>query len=272
VAYSTYLGGDSGDQIESIAVDEHGHAYVGGGTASSNFPTTPGAYQPAFAGGRDGFVTKLNRSGSGLVYSTFIGGDNEDTVFDIALDRTGAVYVAGYSRSLDFPTTPDAFQPTFAGPEDAEIRSDAFVAKLNRYGSALAYSTYVGGSDQDVATGLAVDEAGRVSITGTTASHDFPTEDAIQPAYGGNFDAFVTKLNRKGSALVYSTYLGGSAPDSGRGIAVGQTGNAFVVGSTDSLDFPTTVHAAQPVSAGSGDAFVVKIGAGKAKDDHAGKE
>jgi hypothetical protein len=273
VVYSTYLGGDSGDLAESIAVDENGHAYVGGGTASSEFPTTPGAFQPTFAGARDGFVTKLNRSGSGLVYSTYLGGDSEDTALDIVLDRKGAVYVAGYSRSLDFPTTPDAFQPTFGGPEDPEIRSDAFVTKLNRHGSALAYSTYVGGNDQDVADGIAVDEAGRTYITGVTASPNFPTVDAVQPAHGGNFDAFVTKLSRKGSALVYSTYLGGSDADFGQRITVDQRGNAYVIGFTDSLDFPTTVHAFQPTSAGSGDVFVVKIGAAKkAEGDGKGKQ
>jgi hypothetical protein len=265
VVYSTYLGGSNGDIGEGIAVDENGHVHVGGGTASSDFPTTSGAFQPIAPGEteQNGFVTKLNRSGSGLVYSTYLGGASEDVAFDIAIDRKGAVYVTGFTRSLDFPTTADAFQPTFAGPADPEFRSDAFVTKLNRSGSALVYSTYLGGGGQDVGDSIAVDDRGRAYVTGVTDSPNFPTVDAFQPAPAGNFDAFVTKLNRTASALVYSTYLGGSNTDFGRGIAVDKVGNAYVTGSTDSPNFPTTVDAFQPTSPGADDAFVAKIGAAR---------
>jgi hypothetical protein len=269
VAYSTYLGGSVGELAEGIAVDENGNAYIGGGTSSPDFPTTSGAFQRALNGVRDIFVTKLNRRGSGIVYSTYLGGDDDDHAFDIAVDGSGAVYVTGYTRSLDFPTTADVFQPTFAGPEEGEFRSDAFVTKLNRRGSALVYSTFLGGGHQDGGDGIAVDQAGRAYITGVTESPNFPTVDAVQPALAGTLDAFVTKLNRRGSAVVYSTYLGGSSNDFGRSIAVDKAGSAYVTGDSGA-DFPTTTGGFQPTSPGSGDAFVAKIGAAR-REGHAGR-
>jgi hypothetical protein len=262
LVYSTYLGGSSFDPSRGIAVDRKGNAYVGGTTASFDFPTTPDAFQPAFAGGaQDAFVTKLNRRGTALLYSTYLGGSGLDTGFGgvgLAVDEDGNAYVTGATNSPDFPTTPGAFQTAFAGGA-----FDSFVAKLNRRGTALLYSTYLGGSGSDFGLGdVAVDEDGSAYVTGTTNSPNFPTTpDVFQPAFaGGANDAFVTKLNRRGTALLYSTYLGGGGSDRGRDIAVDEDGNAYVTGSTDSANFPTTPGAFQTAIAGSNDAFVAKIG------------
>jgi hypothetical protein len=268
LVYSTYLGGSSFDPSRGMAVDKKGNAYIGGTTASPDFPTTPDAFQPAFAGVQDVFVTKLNRRGTALRYSTYLGGSGNDQGaggVGLAVDEDGNAYLVGLTNSLDFPTTPDAFQPAFAGGSN-----DAFVTKLNRRGTALLYSTYLGGSGTDFGLGdVAVDEDGSAYVTGATDSLDFPTTpDAYQPAFAGGLrDVFVTKLNRRGTALLYSTYLGGSGSDSGRDIAVDEDGNAYVTGNTDSLNFPTTPGAFQTVIAASNDAFVAKIGDDDEDDD-----
>jgi hypothetical protein len=259
LAYSTYLGGSSFDQSRGVAVDATNHAYVTGWTHSTNFPTTAGALQPAR--GDDGrasdiFVTKLNPTGSGLVYSTYIGGGGSDAGEGIAVDSNGNTYVAGSTNSTNFPVTAGAFKPSYGGS------GDAFVTKLNPAGSALVYSTYVGGSDVDGATAIAVDPMGNTYITGLTLSPDFPTNSgAVQPAFAGTADAFVTKLNSAGSALVYSTYLGGAGSDAGNGIATDGDGSAYVTGVTLSTDFPSTTGSFQPIYGGgnNGDAFVAKL-------------
>jgi beta-propeller repeat-containing protein len=263
LSYSTYLGGSNFDVGSGIAVDASGNAYVTGYTLSTDFPTTPGAFQTAHASGGsyNAFVTKLNPAGSApLVYSTYLGGSVNDAGHRIAVDAAGNAYVTGYTRSTDFPTTPGAFQTTFQGGFD-----DAFVTKLNSTGSAPpVYSTYLGGNDQDEGLGIAVDAAGNAYVTGTTRSTNFPTTPgAFQatPGGNGNDDAFVTKLNPTGSApLVYSTYLGGSGVDGGYGIAVDAAGNAYVTGFTSSTDFPTTPGAFQTANQGIvGNAFVTKL-------------
>ena len=213
--YSTYLGGSTLDLGSSIAVDPAGNAYVTGGTDSSvNFPTA-NPFQAVLGGGRvDAFVTKLNATGSALVYSTYLGGDSIDIGNSITVDAAGNVYVAGQTESTNFPTA-SPIQPANDG------LSDAFVTKLNAAGDALAYSTYLGGTSGDSGFSVAVDAAGNVYVTWSTESTNFPTASPIQPAHaGGGSDAFVTKLNAAGNALVYSTYLGGNSPDSGNGIAV----------------------------------------------------
>jgi len=264
--YATYLGGSGDDLGLGIAVDDDGSAYVAGTTTSLNFPTTPAIFQPANAGSQDVFVTKLNRSGTELIYSTYLGGSgNEATVsaVGLAVDKNGNAYVTGNTTSSDFPTTPGAFQSAFAGgPSDTPL--DTFVTKLNHTGTALIYSTYLGGSDGfDVGFAITVDDTGNAYVTGPTNSTNFPTTPgAFQPAFAGGFaDTFVTKLNRRGTALVYSTYLGGSSSfDSGRDIAVDDTGNAYVLGDTGSSDFPTTPGAFQPAFAGGfADTFVTKL-------------
>jgi hypothetical protein len=247
--YSTYLGGSSSDGGSGIAVDASGNVYVSGGTSSSDFPTTPGAFQTTYAGGsNDGFVSKLNAAGSALIYSTYLGGTGADSASAIALDAAGNAYVIGSTLSSNFPTTPGAFQTTYPGGEDS------FVSKLNANGSALLYSTYLGEGD---GFGITIDAAGNAYATGN-AGLGFPTTPgAFQTTC---CSAFITKLNAGGSALLYSTYLGGSNFDQGYGIAVDASGNAYVTGTTTSSDFPTTPDAFQ-TAGGKGDVFVSKLNA-----------
>jgi len=259
LVYSTYLGGVDWDGGLAIAVDSSGNAYVTGETYSLNFPTK-NPIQASLRGlYADAFVTKLNPSGTALVYSTFLGG-SYGPVYDIdygngiAVDDSGSAYVVGSTWCTNFPTV-NPIQASNAGVRDV------FVAKLNPPGTALVYSTYLGGSNDDNGNGIAVDSTGSAYITGATNSTDFPTINAIQPSIGGNTDAFVTKLNPSGSALVYSTYLGGNGSDNGWGIAADSSGAAYVAGATSSTNFPT-VNPIQASNAGGNDAFVTKIDSG----------
>jgi pimeloyl-ACP methyl ester carboxylesterase len=188
-----------------------------------------------------------------LVYSTYLGGNGTDYTWtgDIAVDSIGNAYAAGLTLSTDFPTA-NALQATLKGSYDA------FVTKLNAAGSALVYSTYLGGNAEDIGGGIAVDSTGNAYITGYTNSTDFPTANALQATLKGSYDAFVTKLNAAGSALVYSTYLGGNSIDTGYAIAVDSTGNAYITGYTNSTNF-STANALQATLRGSSDAFVTKI-------------
>ena len=254
--YSTYLGGSNYDWGEGIAVDNAGNAYTMGWTRSSNFPTTAEAFDTSHNGGEDAFAVKLNADGNALVYSTYFGGSDSDRGEGIAVDNAGNAYTMGWTRSSNFPTTAEAFDTSHNGYEDA------FAVKLNADGSALVYSTYLGGSRGDYGYGIAVDNAGNAYVTGRTDSTDFPTASPLQGSHGGgDYDAFVAKLNADGSALVYSTYLGGSNYDCGYGIAVDSEGNAYVTGYTQSADFPTA-NPLQGSRGGEYDAFVMKIGIG----------
>lgn len=257
LVYSTYLGGSGDDSGISIAVDASGNAYVTGTTNSTDFPVTPGAFQTTFAGVEDAFVTKLNTTGTALIYSTYLGGSGDDEGFSLAIDASGNAYVTGFTNSSDFPVTAGAFQTTFAGLEDV------FVTKLNATGTALVYSTYLGGVGDDEGFGVAVDISGNAYVTGVTNSTNFPvTAGAFSTVYnGGLFDSFVTKLNPAGTALVYSTYLGGSNIDEGLSIAVDAAGDAYVTGLTNSTNFPVTPGAFQSAFAGIIDVFVTKLNA-----------
>jgi hypothetical protein len=262
LVYSTYLGGRtvagqfSGNQARGIAVDTAGNAYVTGDTVSTAFPTTPGAFQRTLGSshGPNAFITKLNAAATALVYSTYLGGSGYDQGFGIAVDAAGNAYVTGSGFSTDFPITPGAFQRTLGGS------FDAFVTKLNATGTALVYSTYLGGSGTDFGFGIAVDGAGNAYVTGATTSTDFPTTSgAFQRTLGGSWGAFVAKVNDMGTALVYSTYLGGSNYEEAHGIAVDAAGNAYVTGLTQSRNFPTTPGAFQRTMSGLESAFVAKI-------------
>jgi hypothetical protein len=261
LVYSTYLGGSvSADNGLGVALDVSGNAYVTGFTSSANFPTTPGAFQRTFVGREDAFVSKLNATGTALVYSTYLGASNGAVAARaIALDTLGNAYVTGFTDSANFPTTPGAFSRMFGGTEDA------FVSKLNATGTALLYSTYLGGGTNSVNQGLgiALDGGGSAYITGFTNSGNFPTTSgAFQRTIGGGFeDAFVTRLNATGTALAYSTYLGGSSGDEGFAIALDRGGNAYVTGFTESANFPTTPGAFRRTFGGSEDAFVIKLNA-----------
>jgi len=254
LTFSTYIGGNSDEYGIGIAVDGSGNAYITGGTASTNFPTLS-AYQSSNAGGtNDAFVTKLNSNGSTLAYSTYIGGSNYDAGRGIAVDGSGNAYITGTTGSMNFPTF-GAYQSSNAGGTN-----DAFVTKLNSNGSTLAYSTYIGGSNNENGIGIAVDGSNNAYITGFTQSTNFPTLSAYQSKFGGINDAFVTNLNNSGSALTYSTYLGGGSTDYGHAIAVDGSGNAYVTGSTISTNFPT-FGAYQSTFVGiHDDAFVTKMG------------
>src|ERR1051326_2162352 len=232
LSYSTLLGGFN-DYGYAIAVDPAGNAYVTGYTNSATFPTTVGAFQTTFSGSVDAFITKLNPTGTALVYSTFLGGYNTDVGYAIAVNSAGNAYLTGYTYSYDFPTTPGALRST-------NVASDAFVTELNVTGNGLVYSTLLGGSDYEYGDGIAVDTSGSAYVTGYTYSADFPTTaGAFRTANSGSTDAFVAKLNASGTNLLYSTYLGGSGFDYPSAIAVDSSGNAHVVGYTDSLTYPT---------------------------------
>ncbi|HUO59005.1 MAG TPA: SBBP repeat-containing protein [bacterium] len=259
LAYSTYLGGTSDDDIYAIAVDSGGDAYVTGSTVSTDYPTTPGAYSSSSSGGV--VVTKLNPTGNALVYSTFFGGSGGETGTGIAVDASGNAYVAGLTNSTDFPTTPGAFHPAVGC-----MTNSAFVLKLNPAGSSLIYSTYLNGTTgltcYSDANAIAIDSAGNAYVTGQTDYTDFPTTPgALQTTLVGGSasgDAYIAKLNPAGSGLVYSTYLG-SVDGDGFGIAVDGAGNAYVTGRAEYTPFPTTPGAFQSVLNGGGDAFALKL-------------
>jgi Beta-propeller repeat len=276
--YSTFLGGTGEETGNGIAVDKKGYAYLTGFTTSTDFPTTPDAFQPddphPFVDendlGEDAFVAKLNYRGTALKYVTYIGGSGIDEGFGIAVDKEGNAYITGPTESDDFPTTPGAFDETFDGaplndPNNPDLcECDAFVTKLDEDGSELDYSTYLGGTgdDRTEGFGIAVDKEGNAYVTGETTSPDFPvTPGAIQTVHtdaGAAYDAFVTKLDEDGSELDYSTYLGGTGDDFGDGLALDSNGRAFVAGSTFSVDFPLK-RAFDTELGGDEDAFVAKL-------------
>jgi uncharacterized protein (TIGR03437 family) len=260
LTYSTYLGGSSNDTVHAIAVDVQGNVYLAGETVSADFPTTPGAFQQKHAGipGNDcsiftgcylpdAFVTKLDASGK-IVYSTYLGGSGYDIAYSIAVDTQGNAYVAGTTVSPNFPVTSGAFQTSALAQS-----THAFVAKLNSSGSALVYSTLVGGSGSESVAGIRVDAAGNAYVAGSTTSPDFPvTAGAFQTTaakstnpYIAISNGFVVKLNAAGSAAVYLTYLSGAQGSVPQAMALASTGEVFVSGSTASPDFPITKGAYQ---------------------------
>ncbi len=258
LVYSTYLGGDANDSGEGIKVDSAGNVYLGGDTFSTNFPTA-NPIQAALGGNGDAFVLKVNAAGNALVYSTYLGGSAREACEDLAIDSAGNAYVTGDTESNNFPTA-NAFQSSNGG---TVLLQDAYVAKINAAGSAFVFSTYLGGTGGEVGFGIAVDAASNVYVAGATGSNTtFPTANALQCARAGGADVFATKFNAAGSALVYSTYLGGAAGDEARGVALDALGNAYIAGFTSSADFPT-VNAIQSTFGGTappgGDAFLFKL-------------
>ena len=237
LVYSTFIGGFGDDQANAVTIDGSGNAYIAGLTNSSDYPTVNAA-QNTFGGGSgqgcgDAFVTKVNSAATAISFSTYLGGTGCDIARGVALDASGNVYVTGSTPSPGL-ATPGAFQTTIGAS------GDAFVARYSNSG-ALGYFTYLGGEGTDNGNGIAADSSGNAYVTGLTTSISFPTANAIQSTNGGSAgDAFVTKLNNAGSALVYSTFLGGSDVDSGRGISVDSAGNAYVAGLTNSAEFPLT--------------------------------
>jgi hypothetical protein len=257
LVYSTYLGGNAYDRATGIAIDGAGEAFVTGYTTSTTFPTAS-PFQSSYGGGfDDAFVTRINATGSALVYSTYLGGTGTDVGEAIAVDSAGEAFVTGYTVSTDFPTA----SPIQAAHASDGSGDDAFVTKLSSAGSALVYSTYLGGNDTDVGSGIAVDAAGDAFVAGATSSSNFPVASPIQSFLSSSFtnDVFVTELNPTGSAFVYSTYLGGTGADGAYGLALDGYGDAFVVGSTASTNFLTSLAFQTANAGGTTDAFVAKI-------------
>ncbi len=264
--YSTYLGGIEGsmgceeyeDEIAySLAVDNEGCAYITGGTICSDFPITPGAISKRHNGNFDVFVTKLNSDGSRLLYSSFLGGESEDIGRSIALDEEKNIYIVGSTDSWNFPTTKGAFQEN---RKRTIYGASGFITKISPDGSKLIYSTFLGGSDINLCISLALDKEKYAYVTGLVTSSDFPTtENAYDKTMNGSNDIFISKLNSNGSALIYSTFLGGSEKEAGISIAVDEEGCAYITGSTDSSDFPTTENVWSRNLRGKNDIFITKI-------------
>lgn len=257
LTYGTFLGGSNrNSRAYGVAVDRDGAAYITGSTTFAGFPTK-NPFQLKLNGPSDAFVTKLDSAGQ-LVYSTYIGGSNTEEGRSIAVDSFGNACVVGRTFSSDFPIK-NAVQSIFAGGPG--IRAfDAFVLKLGLDGGSLIYSTYLGGSDMDLASGVAVDPAGDAYVCGLTASLDFPVTNAVQPQYGGGpATGFITKLSPAGAQLLYSTYLGGSGDDEINAIAVDDQGNAWVGGWTQSTNFPTRDPFQSEHAGGTWDAFLTRL-------------
>ena len=246
LSYAMALGGLSDDEGNAVAVDAVGNVYVAGFTRSWNFP----ANGPT-GGSLDLFLTKFDPTGTIMLSSAFIGGNGADETRGLAIDAAGNAYIAGVTRSTNFPTV-NAVQTTLNG------LSDAFVIKISATGYGIVFSTYLGGSDLDEGAGVAVDAATNVYVTGTTRSGDFPTASPRQAAHAGHLDAFVSKLSPTGNALLYSSFLGGTLSETAFGIAADPAGNVTVVGTTNSFNFPVQ-NAAQSSLAGLFDAFVSRM-------------
>jgi len=255
LVYSTYLGGSGDETVDGLWVSSGGQAIVVGATSSSNYPVY-GAYQGTHGGGYDCFVTRLASDGTGLVYSTYLGGSGDEYPHAATLGSDGWVYLTGGTLSWDFPAS-NACQPDHAGGV-----YDAFVVKLSSSGSELHYSTYLGGSDADYGYGIASDSSGRAYVCGDTYSPDFPTPNGYQPGHGGtpsaDSDAFVCRLSPSGTELQYSTYLGGDGNDGADGVIPDDSGGACAYGYTSSTDFPRT-NACQNTHGGGYDVFITWV-------------
>jgi Cep192 domain 4/Beta-propeller repeat len=264
LVYSTYLGGTGDDFASSIASDSNGNAYVGGLTSASNFPVTYGSLQTSYSGGPfDGFVAKINPAGSNLVYSTYLGGSQEDHVNGIALDSSGDVYLTGQTNSANFPVK-SGFQPQYTAASCGSALSnspcfESFVSELNPTGTALVYSSYLGGTAASYGSDIALDSSGAAYVTGWTTSRDFPvTQGAYDTAWGGANEIFVAKIAATGGAISYATYLGDIYPDQANAISVDGSGNAWIAGFTYGGKFPVA-SPLQEASGGLYDAVVSEI-------------
>jgi len=257
--FSTLLGGSGAEQLTGLAVDGTGNIYVGGHTTSLDFPLAGALQLSKTSGNRSVFVSKLNSTGTALIYSTYLGGNGDDPGFRLTVDSAGNAYVVGATNSSNFPTR-NAFQAINAGGYDA------FLAKLNPSGNSLLYSTYIGGSGFDNSQGIAVDANGNAWVSGMTGSDNLPLRNATQNTRAGGFDSFTIRLDTNQSgppSVIYSTYFGGNGDDNGvgvivdGGVAVDAAGNAYITGSTSSSNLPT-MNPFQAAYGGNTDFFIVK--------------
>lgn len=259
LAFSTFVGSFQDDIINDIAVDSNGNTYVTGNTISPTFPTTSGTFDTTANGFEDVFVTKFNTSGTGIIFSTYLGGSFTDAGRGIAIDGLGNIFLTGFASS-SFPVTAGAFDETFNGG------SDVFVSKLSANGASLIYSTYIGASQNESANDIAIDGSGNayIAVRTSDAIVDYPTTPgAFDTTFNGFDDAAVTKINPTGTALVYSTFIGGSSLDSANSIVVNSLGQVYVGGVTtdDVTDFPTTLGSYDTTANGLTDFFITKFSA-----------
>lgn len=249
LGFSTLFGGSSTEDGYDIFVDSSGYIYVTGDTASSNFPLK-NPYNSSIVGW-DAFVSKLNQTGNGLIFSTFIGGGDQDQAFCITVDPYGSIYIAGTTISTDFPMV-NSYNSTNGGGY-----GDGFIAKFNSAGSALSYSTFIGGYKYDAIEDIVTDSSGNLYVVGYTRSPDFTTKSAYNSTYGGSDDVFIAKYTLSGT-LTFSTFFGGSNNEDAYAIAVTST-SIYITGYTSSSNFPTQ-NAIDSSLGGSGDAFIAKFG------------
>jgi beta-propeller repeat-containing protein/HYDIN/CFA65/VesB family protein len=267
LVWCTYLGGSSDDTGAAIVIDALGNSYITGGTNSTNFPTTPGAFRTTLTGAGDAYAAKLNPTGTALVYSTYIGGTLGDEGVNLAIDSAGNAYVAGSTDSTDFSTTAGAVQTVYGGnnnPINCNFSffthcGDGFVTKVNTTGGALSYSTYLGGNGSDYGAGIRIDSNGDAFVTGATNSTNFPLVNALQTSFLGVTDVLISEINPSGSTLLFSTYLGGRSGDGGAGLTLDSASNIYVVGYTESTDFPLANAIQSTYGGGKDDGFISKI-------------
>jgi hypothetical protein len=276
--YSTYLGTSAEESGNGISVDAQGDAFIAGATQSTSFPQVHGLPPTDFESNgcddpssqdlpvcRDAFVTKLSPDGTHLIYSTLVGGNSDDAATAIAIDRYGAAWITGETASVDFPQVNTTLQEGDT--------TDAFVVKLGAPGNAIAFSTFLGGSNDDIGDAIALDANGDASVVGETDSDDFPTSNAFMANSPGDQDAWIARFSSVGGAPLYVTFMGGDSVQQATGVAVDGTGDTFVVGNTDSSDFPTIDATQQSIGGvdcapvGSGatncyDAFVQQLDPG----------
>lgn len=251
--FSSYLGSTSTDYAQSTTIDLSGFVYITGYTLSSAFPVTAGAYQTIISTTPDAFVTKMNATGSALVFSTFLGGNGDDRAVAIKVDANSTIYLAGYTTSTNYPVTTGAFRTTNSGG------NDVFATRLSAAGNSLLQSTYIGGSSTELAYGMTIDNSGSMYITGYTASTNYPVSvGAFRTTNSGGNDVFLTKLNPGGQTLAYSTYIGGSSTDIAYGVEIDQFGAAYVTGYTASTNYPVTAGAYHTVYTAT-DPFLTKF-------------
>ncbi|MFB3895245.1 MAG: SBBP repeat-containing protein, partial [bacterium] len=261
--YSTFLGGSGSDWGTAIELDTLGNVVITGYTESANYPVTANALSTTNHGQNDSFISKLSSDGSSLIYSTYLGGSSIDISNDLALDTAGNIYITGKTTSSDFPVTPGAIDTTYS---DTIPLYDVFVSKLSADGSSLLYSTYLGGPSYifgDYGNAITVDNDGKAYIVGRTDSSKFPTTPgAFDTTYNGSNDVYVSKINNTGTALIFSTFLGGSGSDSGEDIKLDKSGNIYIVGYTSATNFPTTPGAWDTTyNGGIFDCFISKLNA-----------